>query len=491
MSASLRRIPRAAWICTLVAVLNAAAWAILLPPLQAHDEQAHVYYAQYLAETGKVPKPINQQARSPELDALENGVHLFDVVGNANGRPPWTEAERSDLDRALSGGLSRVSPVAGDEGVGSYPPLYYAAMAVAYKAADSGTLIDRIVAMRLASALLAGLTVLLVFMFLRELFPREGWLWTVGALAVALQPVFAFISGAVNPDAGLAAAAAGIFYLLARAFRRGLTPKLAAATGLTLAAGVLAKITMVAFVPGVAIALLLLAWRAHRSGAGRPLRSLAVAAIAFGAPMAVYCVLNTTVWGRPLLPGGAGGGVVVGTGGRAPGSFGGLLSYAWQDYLPRLSFMHDWFNGGFNAKDVWFRTFWGVFGWGDYAFSARALDILLWVSILIVAGVAVRAFRGWRSWRTWGTELAVYAVLVLGLLALLAYVGYGYRLQSGYGFEQGRYLLPLMAPFAALIALGVSAAGRRFGRLLGVLVVVGSLGLTFYAHLLTVARFYA
>jgi 4-amino-4-deoxy-L-arabinose transferase-like glycosyltransferase len=472
-------------MCALVAVLNAAAWAILLPPLQAHDEQAHVYYAQYLAETGKVPKPVAQQAGSPEQDALENGVHLFDVVGNGNGRPPWTQAERADLEKALNSGLSRVTPLPGDRGVGSYPPLYYATMAVAYRLADSGTLIDRIVAMRLASSLFAGVTALFVFLFLRELFPRDRWLWPVGALAVALQPVFAFISGAVNPDAGLAAASAGIFYLLARAFRRGLTPKLGGAIGLTLAAGVLAKITMVAFVPGVGVALLLLAWRA------RALRPLLYAAVAFAVPIAIYCILNTTVWGRPLLPGGAGGGVAVGTGSRAPGSLGGLLSYAWQDYLPRLSFLHDWFSGVNNAKDVWFRTFWGVFGWGDYSFSQRPLDVLFWLSVLTMAGVLVAAFKGRRTWRAWLPQLAVYSLLVLGLLALLAYVGYGYRLQSGNNFEQGRYLLPLMAPFAALIALGVSAAGQRFGRLLGVLVVVGSLGLTFYAHLLTVARFYA
>jgi 4-amino-4-deoxy-L-arabinose transferase-like glycosyltransferase len=476
-------------------VLNAAAWAILLPPLQAHDEQAHVYYAQYLAETGKVPKPIGQEGRSPEQRALEEGVRLFDVFGNTNGRPPWTDAERDALDRQLSSGLSRVSPVASDEGVGSYPPLYYALVAGPYKAASaaSGTLTDRIVAMRFASALLAGVTVLFVFLFLRELLPRDRWLWTVGALAVALQPVFAFSAGSVNPDNGLAAASAVTFYLLARAFRRGLTPRLAGVIGLVLAAGILAKITMVAFVPGVALALLLLAWRAHRRDGldATALRALAVAAVAFAVPMIVYCVLNTTVWGRPLLPGGAGGGVAVTTGSRAPGSLGGLLSYAWQDYLPRLGFMQDWFHGTFNAREVWFRTFWGVFGWGDYFFSPTTLDVLLALSLLVTVGAGVTAFRSRRALRRRLDEIAVYLALALGLLALLAYVGYGYRLQTGFGFEQGRYLLPLMAPFALWMALGVRAAGPRIGRIAGVLVVTGSLGLTFYAHLLTVARFYA
>ena len=53
------------------------------------------------------------------------------------------------------------------------------------------------VSMRLVAALLAALTTLFVFLFLREVF-AERWTWTVGALAVAFQPLFGFISGAVH-----------------------------------------------------------------------------------------------------------------------------------------------------------------------------------------------------------------------------------------------------------------------------------------------------
>jgi hypothetical protein len=287
LRSALSRIPRAALACAAVAVLNAAAWAILLPPLQAHDEQAHVYYAQYLAETGNVPRPIDVDSRTEEQIALENGVRLFDVVGNTNGRPPWTEAERSELDRTLRDGLSRKSASGGDEAVGTYPPLYYATVAIGYKVASGGTLIERILAMRLVSALLAGVAVMFVFLFLRELFPRDRWLWPIGALVVAFLPVFAFISGAVNPDVGLAAASASVFYLLARGFRRGLTPRLAAAIGLAVALGVLAKITMVAFVPGAALGVLLIAIRAHRAGRGHAARLLGAAVLAFAVPIAV------------------------------------------------------------------------------------------------------------------------------------------------------------------------------------------------------------
>src|SRR5689334_18986702 len=270
------RIPRAALVCALVAFANSLTWALLLPPLQAHDEQAHVYYVQYLAETGKVPRPIgvNGQSYTEEQNALVNGVRLFDVVGNPTGRPPWTEVERRGVDQAISGHPSRVSKVGGSEGVGAYTPLYYGAAAVGYEVASSGSLIDRIVAMRIVSALLAAITVLFVFLFLRELLPRHSWVWPVGALAAALQPVFAYMSGTVNPDAGLATASAVVFYLLARAFRHGLTPRRGAVLGLAVALGILTKITMVAFVPGVALGVVLLLFRARRAGGFRPVRLL-------------------------------------------------------------------------------------------------------------------------------------------------------------------------------------------------------------------------
>jgi 4-amino-4-deoxy-L-arabinose transferase-like glycosyltransferase len=503
---SVRRVPRAAFVCAAVAVLNSAAWAILLPPLQAHDEPAHVYYVQYLAETGKIPRPVSGGGTSftQEEQALVDGLHLFDVIGNRQGRPPWSDAQRDALHKTLSGPLSRVSSRGGDEGVGAYPPLYYAVGALAYKAVGGRTLVTRITAIRLMTALLCGVTVLFVFMFLRELLPRQRWVWPVGALATAFEPVFAYISGAVNPDAAIAAASAALFYLLARSFRRGITPAVGAWIGLVLALGILAKITMVAFVPGAALALVILVLRGYRRGNPRQLGALVAAALTFALPVALYCLLNVTVWDRPLLPGGsvsAGegvSGVVTGATGVGAGSqvsLSGFLSYAWQDYLPRLPFMTPWFTG-YQGWDVWFKSFWGIFGWrvapGDYSFSEQAFTWLLYASIFIMAGVLVAVARARRALRSRLGELVSYAALVVGLLTVLAYVGYGLRTSGNTGlFEQGRYLFPLLAPFAALIAVGAIGFGDRVGRYVGVLVVVGSFGLTFYAHLLTVARFYA
>src|SRR5271156_835893 len=51
----LRRVPRAAWACAIIATLSAACWSLVTPPFQAPDEPSHFAYVQYLAETGRLP----------------------------------------------------------------------------------------------------------------------------------------------------------------------------------------------------------------------------------------------------------------------------------------------------------------------------------------------------------------------------------------------------------------------------------------------------
>ena len=49
-------VPVAAWLCALVAGLNAIGWSFITPPFQVPDEPAHVAYVKQLAETGSLPE---------------------------------------------------------------------------------------------------------------------------------------------------------------------------------------------------------------------------------------------------------------------------------------------------------------------------------------------------------------------------------------------------------------------------------------------------
>src|SRR5436190_2250186 len=78
---------RAALVCALVAVLNALTWSLLVPPFQVPDEESHTGYVQYLAETGKVPKP-GFIGYSDEENALLRALDFGGVIGVRVKRPP-------------------------------------------------------------------------------------------------------------------------------------------------------------------------------------------------------------------------------------------------------------------------------------------------------------------------------------------------------------------------------------------------------------------
>ena len=153
--------------------------------------------------------------------------------------------------------------------------------------------------MRLLSALFGGLTTLFAFLFVREALPRVPWAWTVGGLGVALAPLLGFMSGAVNPDAMLVAVSAALFYLLARAFRRGLAPRLGAAVGIVIAVGTLTKLNFLGLVPGAVIGLLVVALRAPARARAASYRALAVALLIAAGPALLYIALTST--GSPEL----------------------------------------------------------------------------------------------------------------------------------------------------------------------------------------------
>ncbi len=477
------RLPRSAWLCVGAAALNVLIWAVLVPPFQVPDEPQHFAYVQYLAETGKPPPSTPGAVFSPEETTALNALEFNRAVQNPQGRPPWTTLQATSIERTLNQPLGRLSQ-GGLSNATNNPPLYYALSVIPYKLASHSDLLDRLFAMRLLSVLLACVTVLFVYLFLRELLPGTPWAWTAGALAVAFQPLFAFDSSGVNNDAALFAASAALFFGLARAFRRGLTTRRALGIGLAAGLGTVSKVTIVGLLPGIAIGLLVLIVRQSRRGAGRASAIAGGAATAIAAlPVGAYLVLNRTSWARAAWTGNQ-----LAT--TAPGqghSVREFLSYLWQFYLPHMPWMRTHF--GYGLWDIWFKGFIGVFGWLDYRFPSWAYTFAaaLWVPIL--AAVALALVRSRQALRRRAPELISYIVAMLGLLVLIAIAGYGPRKQ-GILFEQARYLLPLLALYGALIGLAARGVPRRWGPATAALLVVLAMAHGLLAQLLTVSRYY-
>jgi len=487
------RVPVAAWVCAAVAFANALTFSLIVPPFQVPDEPEHYAYTEYLAQTGRLPHaPPPATEFSPEEQAALEGLYSPMLLGGAQfGRPAWTAPEAAHVKALLARSPSRTGQ-GGVTGESDNPPLYYAAEVVPYELAG-GSLVDRLAAMRALSALMSALTVMFVFLFVREALRRPRWAPTVAALMVALAPQVAFIAGAVNNDNLMFAAAAALLWLLARAFRRGLDARLGAAIGAAVAVGLLSKLTFIGLLPGVAVALVALCWRlpsdrdrrAALSGAG-------LAVLVAGIPVCAYLILNATVWHRSVFQGALGAASVSGVPAGSPAVSGNareLLSYIWQFYLPRLPWLHEQFNV-YPLWHVWFEGFVGRFGLLDYHFSTWVYWVVL-AAYLLVLALAGRTLVHERArvrarWR----ELLSYTALMVGLLLAIARAGFPYHVQTHFIFEQARYLFPLLGLYGLLVALALRGAGRRWGPALGITLVVGVLSLDLFAQLLTLQRYY-
>ncbi len=478
----LRGLPTAAWACALVALLNAVCWSVISPPFQLPDEPSHFAYVQHLARTGHLPSSGSQDFPEAEVAAM-NYLQQQRVRFSPEYHTIGSLAQQRSLESWLALPLPRSQPGAAGEAA-TEPPLYYALETVPYLLGSGGTLLDSLALMRLWSAVCAALTALFCFLFLREALPGARWAWTVGGLAVGLAPTVAMMSGAVNPDSLLFAVCSALFYCLARGFRRGLTRRLALAIGAVLAAGCMTKLIFLGLLPGAIVALAVLTIRQARMSGAAAWGSLALALLVCAVPVGLY-LLDNALSSSSTVHFLASG--VAQRGERTHTSLLGELVYIWQLYLPRLPGMTPALHG-ISGQWLWFERLVGQYGWLDTTFPPWVPKVAL-LPVTLVAALLVRGAAIYRRvlWRR-RTELAVYALICLGLLGVVG--ASDYRVSTPGQYVQLRYLLPLSALGAATLALAARGAGRRWGPLVGTLLVLLVLAHDIFSQLLVISRYY-
>ena len=464
-----------------VAVLNAAAWSLITPPFQIPDEVAHVAYAQSMGETGAPPADARAILISPEQAVVmadaRFGTMNEPTLHTAAWAPVQQRALAADGHRTL---VRRATIPAGGEREPE-PPLYYALESIPYRLASDASLIGRMTAMRLLSATLAGATTLLCFLFVRECLPGRRWAWTVGGLGVAFVPMLGFISGGINPDALLFPLSAALFLAVARAWRRGVTLRLVAAVGVLIAAGMLTKVNFYGLVPGALLALALAARRSEGAWNRRVALLLGVALACAGALFLAGIGFEQAVWHRSFEVGRP----------AAPESHVGLwghVGYIWQVFLPHLPFQAPTTLTAPGYEQL-FRSFVGAFGWMVVWMPVWAYRVALAAAIALVLGAARTLATQPRELRWRRRELLGYAAMA-GVLLLLIGLSADLR-RDILHIVQGRYLLPLLPLFGALLALGARGAGERWGRSVGVAIVAGAVAWSVLGQLMTVAFFYS
>jgi 4-amino-4-deoxy-L-arabinose transferase-like glycosyltransferase len=471
--------------CALIACLNAVAWSILTPPFQAPDETDHFAYVQQLVASG-LPPSSSKEAYSQAEEVALTDLNQFAVRLQPENHTIFARAEQQKLQSDLIR-VERLPqrPAIGAEVATGQPPLYYALQAIPYTL-SGGTVLQRLALMRLLSALLAGITALFVFLFVRETLPGVPWAWTVGALGVALAPLLGFMSGAVNPDGLLFTVSAALFYCLARGFRRGLTPRLALAIGALIGAGLATKLNFISLAPGALLGLAVLVRRASaRDSRRRAADSLAIALAAIAVPVLATILVNLLAHRPPL-------GAALDAHAAASSSHGtlpGEIAYIWQLYLPRLPLMPRDFSV-FAPRQIWFDGYVGLYGWLDTTFPTWVYDVAL-IPAAAIAALCLRTLLASRpALRRRTTELGVYAAIAAGLLLLLGISSYSEFPEYGASYGEARYLLPLLPLLGALLALAARGGGRRWGPILGTLIVTLAFAHDIFSQLQLIARYY-
>jgi Predicted membrane protein (DUF2142) len=473
-----------------IAAVNFACWALITPPFQAPDEVDHFAYTQSLVERGEAPSrnpgsPLPRWS-SAEALALEDMSFFTDhQVGDT--RAPWSAAQQAYYRKQVAREHPTAANGGGNETAATHGAIYYAALAPAYMLASSSPF-DQLTLMRLTSALIGALTVLFAFMLARELAPGRPWLAVLAALLVAYEPMYGFISGAVNNDVGVNAGAAGLELLLILLVRRGFTLTLGLLTGGLLIALPIVKATGESLYPVAAVAFAATLWRHHRRVDARGIAGLALAALA------VHELANhlAGMFRSSSAGGGASGaGLASGAASSVLAHPLGYLGYLWEVFLPRLSFMAPHFETATPPAFVIFvERGWGAFGWYDVFFPHWIYDVILAAMLLVPLLGLVALRREWRFVRGNLLESVVLALMPIAVVAGFeaAYFTTGSRPAIA---EFGRYAFPAIAPLAVLVVASLHAFSRRWALLGGAGLLVGMLSLSYAAQLVTLTGFYA
>ena len=468
----------------LIAFASNAAWAITTANFDSPDEPEHFAYVESLAETGNAP---DSSALSPyasdEALALDATRHFAQITGSY-GLPPWAGLENTRYKQQLAA----AKPPRNDGGgasvaTGPHSPLYYSLLIPGYELGRSGGTFVELFWMRLTSALLGILVPLCAYGVLRELAPGQRRLAVAAGLLVAFEPMFSFISGAVNNDVGVDAAAAVLVYLVVRAFRRGLSWPIGVALGVDAAVVPLMKGTGYALYPALIVAAALLLLRAAgvlwRGRSLVALRNFAFASAAFIASDAIWQSIASSFHRSAVtIPGGTAGGTTV-----VSSDPGGKLVYLWEVFFPRLPFMHQhWNPGQWPFYDIYVQRGIGGLGWYSVYFPNWVYDII--VSVMIAAALLALCATclRWRAvlgrWR----ELLFLMLVASGVIAAVEYVYYTATPRPVLP-EQGRYAFTALVPIGALAVAGLFALPRRWATSIATIAVTAMIVLAVAARL--------
>jgi 4-amino-4-deoxy-L-arabinose transferase-like glycosyltransferase len=403
------------WLAT-AAFAVFGTWSLVVPINEAPDEPAHWQYARYLHDNWSLPRyaPGFEEGNSPPL-----AYALFAPLASDASSPDIILARRPD------GSWWSMAPprtfLNSDHDMWRFWPQRLARLLACATSVGTVMFIWR------AGVLAGG--------------PAAG---LVAALFALFLPMFAFRAGHVSNDAPLACLSALATWGMVRQVTGSFSWSVALWTSLTVGLAYMSKISAIALVPPLALALFLAApaslWRVRLTR----LTALGLAAVV----VAPWSIRNVVLYGDPF----------------ASEAMRTAVAHLITDRsLTSPFFFHEFPRG-------LLKSFIGIFGWGRLEMPPWAYRPYLALFAFGICGLGLAAIRRRLAWR-------LVAVLGVACVAALLVV---VRINLQFTQPQGRYLLPGLPAFAILLAMGLQALPPSLAllgtpRIVGLLLVAGNI----------------
>jgi hypothetical protein len=409
-----------------LALIRGLFYAAVVPPWQGPDETGHFEYAWLIAQLGRIPGPADvSPAFEQELLASLYEWRFGDYIGHP--LPEGLPARLDELPSEISARRSRTI-------LRERFSLAYLWQSIFLLPLRSHDLTSQLFAARISSVLLNLGIVWLAFATFCELIRPRSYLVCAMTAVVVFVPQHTFVNSMVGDGVLAELMACLVLFCWARLFRRGMNAWLAVGLVLGTLGGIWSKTTAMFLVPLNAV---LAAWWFAR----QPRRTRTWRTVAFLSAGLALLAMSLWLWNRFWLPSGS-----------------HTVSKLWESFFNESSLWEDLRGMTFGeALLLSYDSFWAYFGWMAVPVSPR------WYGAILLAtfGAAV----GWGLWsrgRAAGREerytFSAWAVIMMaGTLLLAAAIFVWVALLSratGFYQFQGRYLFPVVVPFAFMLVGG-------------------------------------
>lgn len=318
---------------------------------------------------------------------------------------------------------------------------------------------------RAVNVLIGAAVVWVTWAIGRTIWPKRPYLAVGGAAIVAFNPMFLFMSGAINNDVIAALAGAAITLASVRLLRdeQGLRTRWGVILGILFGLALLSKSNLAAIILTIEIALTWVAWRKKqwRRWVYANLLLLLFASLVAG----WWFLRNQILYGEP-------------TGFQR-------LTELWGVRDPSQSLGV----AIFELPYLW-TSLWGRFGYGQVPLPQILYDILWWFTVFSAAGLLIPIILRQKKEIY---EYGIYLAILLLNVALFFAVIFNYLLVSPAG-PMGRFFFPALPSLALLLFYGLSRWGwllaggkdkrdreEKTNLILTTIVAVGLLGLALVA----------